>query len=178
MADVCPFAKRPDATGCDCDCALPRPKGFLAALAWWLAPSWCTTGPGGCGDGSLPCKHYDRWCRGNAGMYGRKSTFEDAKVTVTEFLDDFYDDSGDNFNQAFLNLERRLQEYFGYEARGPADGEEDRGTPDANPVDKRTYAVYMDGAVWVSGIDKDKAEAIVRGYSGEHEVWFKEEGVA
>ena len=50
-------------------------------------------------------------------MYGERNTFEDAKVTVTEFLDDFYDDSKENYNQAFLNLERRLQEYFCYEPR-------------------------------------------------------------
>ena len=25
-------------------------------------------------------------------MYGERNTFEDAKTTVTEFLDDFYDD--------------------------------------------------------------------------------------
>jgi hypothetical protein len=28
-------------------------------------------------------------------MYGEKTSFEDAKVTVTEFLDDFYDDAED-----------------------------------------------------------------------------------
>jgi hypothetical protein len=55
-------------------------------------------------------------------MYGEKNTFEDAKTTVTEFLDDFYDDAEVNFNQAWLNLERRLQEYFGYEPRDSENG--------------------------------------------------------
>ena len=50
------------------------------------------------------------------GTYGRKDTFADARVTVTEFLDDLYDESG-NCNQTFLEFERRLQEYFEYEPR-------------------------------------------------------------
>ena len=62
---TCPFAKRPDATGCDCDCTLPRPKGFLAALAWWLTPSWCTSGAIGEGYGRRPCPKYSRWIKEN-----------------------------------------------------------------------------------------------------------------
>lgn len=62
---TCPFAVRPDATGCDCDCRLPRPKGFLAALAWWLTPAWCTSGTIGQGSGELPCAKYDRWRKEN-----------------------------------------------------------------------------------------------------------------
>lgn len=54
-------------------------------------------------------------------MYGKRNTFEDAKDTVSKFLDDFYDDGKGNYNQSFLNLERRLQEYFGYKPQG-ADG--------------------------------------------------------
>lgn len=62
---TCPFAERPDATGVDCDCTIPRPKGFLAALAWWLTPSWCTSGEIGEGSGRLPCEKYDRWLKEN-----------------------------------------------------------------------------------------------------------------
>lgn len=59
----------------------------------------------------------------DTGTYGERKSWEDARVTVTEFLDDFYDDAEDNYNQAFSNLERRLQEYFNYE---PRDTENDR----------------------------------------------------
>lgn len=62
---TCPFAARPDATGCDCDCTLPRPKGFLAALVWWLTPSWCTSGAIGEGSGRLPCWKYAKWRKEN-----------------------------------------------------------------------------------------------------------------
>ena len=62
---TCPFAARPDATGRDCACTLPRPKGFLAALVWWLTPSWCTSGAIGQGSGELPCAKYDRWLKEN-----------------------------------------------------------------------------------------------------------------
>lgn len=61
------------------------------------------------------------------GTYGGKSTFEDARVTVTKFLDDFYGESSDNYNQSFLNLERRLQEYFGYIYRARGSGNGDSG---------------------------------------------------
>lgn len=50
-------------TGCDCDCTLPRPKGFWATLVWALTPAWCTSGPNGQGDGRLPCPKYDKWRR-------------------------------------------------------------------------------------------------------------------
>lgn len=63
-AGKCPFAKFPDATGCDCDCTLPRPKGFLATLAWLLTPPWCTAGASRQGSGELPCPRYDRWRQG------------------------------------------------------------------------------------------------------------------
>ena len=56
------------------------------------------------------------------GTYGMKDTFADARVTVTEFLDDLYDQSG-NYNQAFLEFERRLQEYFEYEPRDTENSE-------------------------------------------------------
>lgn len=63
--EKCPFASRPDATGCDCDCNLPRPRGFWASLFWWLSPSWCTSGSIGQGSGYLPCPMYDRWLKKN-----------------------------------------------------------------------------------------------------------------
>lgn len=112
-----------------------------------------------------------------AGTYGEKRTYEDARTTVTEFLDDFYDDSEDNFNQAFLNLERRLQEYFGYERRGSEDldGEEARDVPDARPWPKLSFVVYNDGAVWARLAHRADAEAVVRAYNGDHNVWFEEE---
>ena len=104
-------------------------------------------------------------------MYGEKNTFEDARTTVTEFLDDFYDDAGDNYNQAFLNLERRLQEYFGYEPRGPADGEEESlDIPDRRPRRKCEFVVYRDGVQWASFADKADAEAAVRAYRAEHDM--------
>ena len=61
--DQCPFARTPDMTGCDCDCMLPRPKGFWASLKWWFSPRWCTSGSIGQGDGSLPCARFDEWRR-------------------------------------------------------------------------------------------------------------------
>ena len=112
-----------------------------------------------------------------SGTYGEKRTFEDARTTVTEFLDDFYDDSDDNFNQSFLNLERRLQEYFGYERRGPEhpDEEETRDAPDTRPRPKLPFVVYNDGAVWARLAHRADAEAMVQAYDGDHHVWFEEE---
>lgn len=52
-------------TGCDCDCTIPRPKGFWASLRWFFGRPWCITGPGGMGDGRLPCPRYDEWLRQN-----------------------------------------------------------------------------------------------------------------
>lgn len=63
---ACPFAGNPSFTGCDCLCSLPRPRGFWAWLRW-LGSSFCITGPGGCGDGSLPCPRYDAWKRETGG---------------------------------------------------------------------------------------------------------------
>ena len=100
-------------------------------------------------------------------MYGERDTFEDAKVTVTEFMDDFYDDSEDNFNQAFLNLERRLQEYFQYE---PRDTENDAADDDSGAVE---YVVYLNGAEWATFQDKLDAEALVRSYTGEGDAWIE-----
>ena len=97
-------------------------------------------------------------------MYGERNTFEDARTTVTEFLDDFYDESEGNFNQAFLNLERRLQEYFGYEPRDTENGQE----PDAECAE---YVVYMDGAEWATCSSEEAARAVVQAYTGEKEVW-------
>lgn len=65
--DRCPFAKKPDVTFCDCDCKIPRPKGFWASLRWFFSPPWCTTGAGGAGTGRLPCPKYDEWRRQNEG---------------------------------------------------------------------------------------------------------------
>jgi hypothetical protein len=64
-AGRCPFAVNPDMTGCDCDCKVPRPRGFWAALRWWLVPTWCISGPGWCGDGSLPCPRFEEWRHSN-----------------------------------------------------------------------------------------------------------------
>ena len=109
-------------------------------------------------------------------MYGERNTFEDARTTVTEFLDDFYDESEGNFNQAFLNLERRLQEYFGYEPRdtenGPESGPE--GGSEDGAEDGAEYVVYMDGAEWGRFSDRSRAEALVESYCGEREVWIEE----
>lgn len=107
-------------------------------------------------------------------MYGEKNTFEDARTTVAKFLDDFYDDGEDNYNQAFLNLERRLQDYFGYERRGSTD------IDDAGAVQqgrKSLYAVYNDGHAWGKYRLREDAEAVVRSYAGEHDVWIEEEEV-
>lgn len=61
---VCPLATRPDATGCDCDCGLPRPRGFWARLLYTLSGcTRCASGLGGCGNGSLPCARYDEHIR-------------------------------------------------------------------------------------------------------------------
>ena len=99
------------------------------------------------------------------GTYGERKTWEDARVTMTEFLDDFYDDAEDNYNQAFSNLERRLQEYFNYE---PRDTENDHQT-------NSEYVVYMEGAEWDRFSNKEDAEALVRSYRGEHDVWMEKE---
>lgn len=104
-------------------------------------------------------------------MYGEKNTFEDARTTVTEFLDDFYDESEDNFNQAFLNLERRLQTYFGYEPRDTESGSES-GSENGSE-DGAEYVVYMDGAEWGRFSDRSRAEALVESYCGEREVWIE-----
>lgn len=61
MIGECPFARNPDMTGCDRGCTLPRPKGFWATVKWLFSSRWCTSGPGGCGNGSLPCDRYDEW---------------------------------------------------------------------------------------------------------------------
>lgn len=106
-----------------------------------------------------------RRTKGASGIYGERNTFEDAKVTVTEFLDNFYDDSKDNYNQAFMNLERRLQEYFEYECR---DTENDQQAVSE-------YVVYMDGAEWDRFPNRQDAEALVRLYQGEHSVWIEKE---
>lgn len=124
-------------------------------------------------------------------MYGERNTFEDAKTTVTEFLDDFYDDSEGNFNQAFLNLERRLQEYFQYEPRGPEDPDGDGGDggdggqakPDAdadantdtNGADDRKFVVYNDGLEWARFASEADAAKMVELYDGDHSVWYEEE---
>jgi hypothetical protein len=63
--DQCPFAERPDMTGCDCNCRVPRPRGFWAALKWWFSPVWCTSGRGGCGNGRLPCPRFEEWRKAN-----------------------------------------------------------------------------------------------------------------
>lgn len=61
---VCPLATRPDATGCDRDCGIPKPRGFWAGLLYTLCGlTRCTSGLGGCGDGSLPCDRYDEHIR-------------------------------------------------------------------------------------------------------------------
>jgi hypothetical protein len=115
-------------------------------------------------------------------MYGEKNTFEDAKTTVTEFLDDFYDDSEGNFNQAFLNLERRLQEYFGYEPRGPetleggigGDGHADAESGH-NQHDGRRFVVYNDGLEWARFESEQDAAKLVELYDGDHSVWYEAE---
>lgn len=90
-------------------------------------------------------------------MYGDKTSFEDAKVTVTEFLDDFYDDAEDNFNQAFSNLERRLQEYFGYE---PRDTENENGDKDAGgQLDAETAKRKVWGAIIMKPYANTREEA-------------------
>lgn len=119
-------------------------------------------------------------------MYGERNTFEDAKTTVTEFLDDFYDDSGDNFNQAFLNLERRLQEYFQYEPRGPENPDEDGGgdgqakpgadaAANADGADGREFVVYNDGLEWARFASEADAAKMVELYDGDHSVWYEKE---
>lgn len=118
-------------------------------------------------------------------MYGERNTFEDAKTTVTEFLDDFYDDSEGNFNQAFSNLERRLQEYFQYEPRGPEnpdgddvdDGCDKQAKPDAdaNGADDRKFVVYNDGLEWARFASEADAAKMVELYDGDHSVWYEEE---
>lgn len=117
-------------------------------------------------------------------MYGERNTFEDAKTTVTEFLDDFYDDSGDNFNQAFLNLERRLQEYFQYEPRGPENPDGDDGggkqaKPDTDAgtdgADDRKFVVYNDGLEWARFAAEADAAKMVELYDGDHSVWYEKE---
>ena len=113
-------------------------------------------------------------------MYGEKNTFEDAKTTVTEFLDDFYDDSEGNFNQAFLNLERRLQEYFGYESRGSETPEGEiggDGHADAesghNQHDVRQFVVYNNGLEWARFDSEQDAAKFVELYDGDHSVWYE-----
>lgn len=111
------------------------------------------------------------------GTYGERGGWEDARVTVTEILDDFYDDENGGFNQAFLDFERKLQSYFRYEHRGPEhvdDDEETRDIPDTRPRRKLTFVVYNDGAVWARLANRADAEAMVRAYDGEHHVWFEE----
>lgn len=68
----CPFANRPDVTGCDCDCELPDAggNGFWARVRRFFSPRVCVSGYGGCGDGSLPCERYDRWRRYSRGEAG------------------------------------------------------------------------------------------------------------
>lgn len=100
------------------------------------------------------------------GVYGRKETFTDACVTVTEFLDDLYDQGG-NYNQAFLEFERRLQEYFGYEPR-----DTENGDVDANG-EKAEFVVYNDGAEWGRYADEGAAKAVVQAYTGDHRVWYE-----
>lgn len=102
------------------------------------------------------------------GVYGRKETFNDAKVTVTEFLDDLYDDRK-NYNQSFLSFERRLQEYFGYEQRDTENGKDEE---DAGNVD---FVVYHDGFELGRYPDEDSAISAVRSYAGEHSVWYERE---
>lgn len=63
--DQCPFATSPGMTGCDCNCKVPRPKGFWASLRWWFSPPWCTSGRGGCGNGRLPCPRFEKWRKSN-----------------------------------------------------------------------------------------------------------------
>ncbi len=113
-------------------------------------------------------------------MYGERNTFEDARTTVTEFLDDFYDASEGNFNQAFLNLERRLQEYFQYEPRGPENPDGDGGgdgqaKPDADGADDRRFVVYNDGLEWARFKSEADAAKMVELYDGDHSVWYEEE---
>lgn len=121
-------------------------------------------------------------------MYGERNSFEDAKTTVTEFLDDFYDDSGTNYNQAFLTLERRLQEYFQYEPRGPEnpDGDGDGGNdeqaeqagqtgPDADGANDRKFVVYNDGLEWARFESEADAARMVELYDGDHSVWYERE---
>ena len=107
----------------------------------------------------------------NGGTYGERKSWEDARVTVAEFLDDFYDDAEDNYNQAFSNLERRLQEYFNYEPRDTENGCD--ATPPPRP--KTVYVVYNDGMEWARCANRVDAEAIVCSYDGEHRVWIEEE---
>lgn len=112
------------------------------------------------------------------GTYGEHGCWEDARVTVTEILDDFYDDESGGFKQAFLDFERKLQSYFRYEHRGPEhvdDEEETRNIPDTRPQRKLAFVVYNDGVVWARLADRADAEAMVRTYDGEHHVWFEEE---
>ena len=104
---------------------------------------------------------------GMAGVYGERTTFEDARITVTKLLDDFYDESEGNFNQAFLNLERRLQKYFEYE---PCDAESEDAGGDRDAVE---YVVFLNGVEWATFRDKLDAEALVRSYTGECEVWIE-----
>lgn len=98
------------------------------------------------------------------GTYGKKDSFEDARVTVTEFLDDFYDDNPGNYNQAFLNLERRLQEYFGYESRDTENGVGD------SESENTEFVVYHDGPEWGRCSDENAAKAMVDSHTGEHSV--------
>jgi len=70
--DRCPFAVNPDMTGCDCDCALVRPKGngFWSKLRRLFTPMMCITGPGGSGTGRLPCPRFSEWKRHSRGEVG------------------------------------------------------------------------------------------------------------
>ena len=100
------------------------------------------------------------------GVYGRKKTFADACVTVTEFLDDLYDEHG-NYNQAFLSLERRLQEYFEYQPRDTENGDAE---PDQGDVE---FVVYNDGLEWGRYANEADAAVAVRAYTGDHSVWYE-----
>jgi len=70
--DECPFATGPDMTGCDCSCMLPPPKGFWRWVKWLLDPMShvCVSGPGGCGNGKLPCGRFTEYKRRQTGRTG------------------------------------------------------------------------------------------------------------